>query len=69
MLECGLPPGKPAGDLQDGPRILSAQGEDGVHQGVGFDESSVQIYAERYLGVDLSGMGGLMSALNGDWLL
>jgi len=57
LLEGGLALSEPAWDLQDGTGILACEGEDGIDEGVGFDEGSVEIDAERDCRVRFLGEG------------
>ena len=50
LFEGGLALGEPAGDLEQGARVLADEGEHRIDEGVGLDEGSVEVDAERGLG-------------------
>ncbi len=42
---------EPAGDIDERARVVAGDGEGGIVKGVGFDEGSIQVDAERRQGV------------------
>ncbi len=49
-FEGSLAFGEPCGDREDGARVLAGEGEDGIYECVGFDESAVEIDTEGKVG-------------------
>ena len=66
LLEGGFALGQPAGDFEESGWVLAAEREDGVYEGVGFDEGSVEIDAKGNYGMNLFGMGVALGSLDGD---
>ncbi len=52
-LEGGLAPGEPAGDGEERAGVLAGEREDGIDEGVGFDEGAVEVDAEGQAGGEL----------------
>ena len=52
-MRAALPWSEPAGKLEEGGGVMAGDGEGGVDEGVGLDERSVQIDAERRKGGDV----------------